>query len=114
MPPSSRSPQPAKAVLALRGITNAQIARDLGYTEHWVGRVLNGREKVSDEFVDRLGQYLGEDVSGLFVTDPENIVLEFVRKTTEASGVPLQLEEPGAVERVARALTRSQEADRAS
>jgi transcriptional regulator with XRE-family HTH domain len=104
MPPSARSPQPAKALLAVRDITNAQIASDLGYSVHWVGRVLNGHVHPSDEFAGRLADYLNLPVADLFVDDPDDVVISFVRRTTTTSGVPEGLSDVATAEKVAAIL----------
>ena len=44
------SPQPAKAILALRRRTNRSIAAATGKSVHYVGRVLNGWQAPSPEF----------------------------------------------------------------
>lgn len=104
MPPSSRSPQPAKAVLAFRDISLVRVAADLGVSKHWVGRVLNGRERPSADFRTRLAEYLELDADDLFVDDDGDVVLAFVKRTTKTSGVPLLVEDEGAAEKVAHAL----------
>lgn len=35
-------PQPAKAALAMRRVSNRAIARRLGVSDSWVSRILNG------------------------------------------------------------------------
>ena len=52
MPPSTRSPQPAKALLALRDIRQADLARAIGKSEHYVSRILNGRERPSTDLAE--------------------------------------------------------------
>src|SRR5438876_10606603 len=94
--PSTRTVQPAKALATLRGITNRQLARDLGYSAHWLGRVLLGHERPSPELSAKLAAYFGEAPDALFVTDDDadaRAVRELVLRTTEASGVPEKLED---------------------
>ncbi len=59
-------PQPAKAALALRRISNRQVAAILGCSEHWVGRVLNGYVPPPDTFKRSLSALLDEPVESLF------------------------------------------------
>lgn len=51
-------PQPAKAVLALRRISNRSVARQLGCSEAWVGRVVNGLAPPSARFRRELAALL--------------------------------------------------------
>ncbi len=39
-----------KDFIAQRGLTQVQVARDLGYSEEHLSRVINGRETLSDAF----------------------------------------------------------------
>jgi len=107
MPQSTRCPQPAKALLALRDIPQSRVAADLNLSAHWVGRVLNGRERPSEDFARRLSKYLDVPAADLF-SDDDSIVVEFVRRTRTASGVPQTLEDPGAAEQVAHLLRGAQ------
>jgi transcriptional regulator with XRE-family HTH domain len=59
-------PHPAKAVLALRRITNRAIAQHLGVSAHYVGRVLNGYVKPSARVRAGLAEYLQVPVAELF------------------------------------------------
>ena len=43
-------PQPAKAELVLRRLSNRALAQRLGVSEGWVGRVLNGRVPAPERF----------------------------------------------------------------
>ncbi len=104
MPPSTKGPQPIKAVLALRDIQQTQLARDLDCSQHYISRVCNGYINPSAELKARLAEYLDVPVSDLFVADPENLVIEFVRRTTADSHVPERLEDPSIVARVADVL----------
>ena len=104
MPPSSRSPQPAKALLALRDINQTAAARDLGCTPHCIGRVLNGRERPSDDFKARLAEYLDTPAVELFVDNLADVAIALVRRTTEASNVSEVVTDAGAVEQVVAIL----------
>src|SRR5262245_57545249 len=104
MPPSSRSPQPAKALLALRDLRQADVARSLDVSPHWLGRCLNGRERPSADIVRRLAELLGVPEPGLFVDDADDVVVQLVRRTAAASGVPERLEDVAAAEMVAAVL----------
>ena len=59
-------PQPAKAALALRRISNRKVAAILGCSEHWVGRVLNGYAPAPESFERALSELLDEPASSLF------------------------------------------------
>jgi transcriptional regulator with XRE-family HTH domain len=63
-------PQPALAVLRMRRLTNRQVARDLGYSAHWVGRVLNGHDDPAPPFRRALADYLGLPEIVLFHAGP--------------------------------------------
>ncbi len=52
-------PQPAKALLALRRISNRALARHVGASPGWVGRVLNGWVEPSPDFRRRTSEVLG-------------------------------------------------------
>lgn len=104
MPPSTRSPQPLKAVLAIRDIRSVDFAKQLGCSAHHVSQVANGRVRPSARFAARCSEFLGVPVEHLFVDDPDDVVLQFVRRTTSASGVPERLEDVTAVEHVAAIL----------
>jgi transcriptional regulator with XRE-family HTH domain len=102
------SPQPLKAIIALRGATNAAIARDLGVTAQYLGQCANGRERPSPEFTERLAQFLDVDPDALFLDEPgDAIVIEFVRRTRAASGVPERLDDPAVAAAIALALRSS-------
>lgn len=62
----SSTPQPAKAVLALRRISNRALAERVGVTDLWIGRVLNGRYRPSRELAERIAVVLDEPVEELF------------------------------------------------
>lgn len=60
-------PQPAKAHLALRrDLTQRELARRVGVSEAWVGRVLNGVEEASPELREAIARELGLPVEALF------------------------------------------------
>lgn len=71
--PHYRSPHPARAVLAMRGITNRALADALGYCEGWTCRVLRGRDAASPEFKRRLAAYLGEPADELFHPEDQDL-----------------------------------------
>jgi transcriptional regulator with XRE-family HTH domain len=63
----TRRPQPAKALLVLRSLTNRDIARLTGRSEQYVGRVLNGYMPPSQGFARDLAAVLDvRDTSTLF------------------------------------------------
>lgn len=59
-------PQPAKAHLAMRRVTNRRLARLYGSSDTYVSRVLNGYEPPSARFRSFLAELLGEPESALF------------------------------------------------
>jgi len=59
-------PQPAKGILALRRITNRELARHLGCTPEWVGRVLNGYVRPPDRLKAAVAELTGAPESELF------------------------------------------------
>lgn len=61
--------QPAKAVLAMRRITNRRIAAAYGATEHYVGRVMNGSQPPSSRFREFLAAFLDVPEDELFRPD---------------------------------------------
>ena len=63
-------PQPAKAFLALRRITNRQVAAYLGVTPDWVGRVLNGYARPPDRFRAAVAELTGVSEAQLFRIEP--------------------------------------------
>jgi hypothetical protein len=62
----TRNPQPARGVLAYRGIQLIEAAKAIGYNEQYFGRVLLGVYPASPEFRSRLAVYLGESEDSLF------------------------------------------------
>ena len=64
--PSPYLPQPAKAEIALRRLTNRAVAQRLGVSEEWVGRVLNGRVPAPERFRHDLAKLLGLPEERLF------------------------------------------------
>lgn len=62
-------PQPAKAVLALRRITNRRVAAAYGSSDHYVGRVLNGLQQPSPRFRAFLAAFLDAEEDELFRRD---------------------------------------------
>jgi transcriptional regulator with XRE-family HTH domain len=63
-------PQPAKGYLAVARITNTDLARRLGCSQTWVGRVLNGYNRPPARFRQVVGELLGKPEAELFL--PEN------------------------------------------
>jgi transcriptional regulator with XRE-family HTH domain len=64
--PTPYIPQPAKAELVLRRLTNRDIAQRLGVSEVWVGRVLNGRVPPPERFRRDLAELLNLPEERLF------------------------------------------------
>lgn len=101
---ATRTPQPAKAVLVLRGLEQAQVAQVVGVTSSWLGLVLNGKQKPSADLARRLADYLEVPVEDLFCHGGDDIVIQFVRRTTAASNVPELLADDATAEKVAQLL----------
>lgn len=59
-------PQPAKAVLALRRISQKCVAAQLGVSPIHLGRVLNGWSRPSARLAKELAELLGKPVEELF------------------------------------------------
>jgi transcriptional regulator with XRE-family HTH domain len=57
---------PAVGILAIRRITRRQVARELGFSEHYVGRALNGVERPSPRFRAALARLLALPETELF------------------------------------------------
>lgn len=96
--------QPAKGLAALRGITNADLAAELSVSAAYIGRVLNGQTKPSPELRSRIATILDAPERELFAEDPNEVIIGFVRRTTEASNVPECLEDPAVIAQVAGLL----------
>lgn len=61
--------QPAKAVLVARRLTITEAAEYAGVSPHWLSRVLNGYEPVSQELAGAIADFLDEPVQALFDFD---------------------------------------------
>lgn len=59
-------PQPLKAVLALRRISNRGLARAVGVTPAWLGKVINGHVPPSDDLVSKITAALDMPTEQLF------------------------------------------------
>lgn len=59
-------PQPAKAILAARGLSQREAARRLGCSHEWAWRVLNGWQPPSARFRQGLAELLQVEESELF------------------------------------------------
>ena len=59
-------PHPAKGELAVRRITNRQVAAAYGSSEHFVGRVLNGWQAPPSRFRALVAEMLDAPESDLF------------------------------------------------
>lgn len=64
-------PHPIKGFLAEHRITVRGLAQRLGRDEHHLGRVINGRYKVTPELAADIAAVLGEPVERLF--RPEDV-----------------------------------------
>jgi hypothetical protein len=61
---------PVVAVLAMRGIPNRKVARDLRRNAHHLGRVLNGYVPPSPKLRRALAAYLDLPEAALFYDEP--------------------------------------------
>jgi transcriptional regulator with XRE-family HTH domain len=62
--------QPAKIVLTARGTTHREVAAQIGRTPSYVGRVLNGQVRPSQQFRADLAAALDLPVDQLFTDAP--------------------------------------------
>jgi transcriptional regulator with XRE-family HTH domain len=102
--------QPAKAVLVSRRRTITEAAEHAEVSPHWLSRVLNGYEPVSERLAASVASFLGEPVDLLFDFDlgrrgrRENDATDahdLVARTTTAQGLPEQVTDPATLNRVA-------------
>jgi transcriptional regulator with XRE-family HTH domain len=73
-------PQPVKAVLAARRISVRGLARHLGLSPGWVGRVVNGWEPASAEFRQGVARLLDRPEHELFRRRPVERPVERVEQ----------------------------------
>jgi transcriptional regulator with XRE-family HTH domain len=59
-------PQPIKGVLVMRGVSQADVARQVGCSRKWVYLVVNGRVPAPDRFKHAVAGWLGLPVEALF------------------------------------------------
>jgi transcriptional regulator with XRE-family HTH domain len=59
-------PQPALGMTRGRRLTNRDLARQLGYSEDWIGRILLGHVPASRRFRAGLAELLDVDEARLF------------------------------------------------
>jgi transcriptional regulator with XRE-family HTH domain len=52
------SPHPAKGLLVMAGITQSDLARQIGKSEHWIWQVLNGLVPVPIELQEQIATLL--------------------------------------------------------
>jgi transcriptional regulator with XRE-family HTH domain len=62
-------PRPAKGYLAVARITNAEVARRLGCSPTWVGRVLNGYNRPPARLRRVVAELLGKSEAELFFAE---------------------------------------------
>lgn len=62
-------PHPARGHLAARRITIRAVAERINYSAHWTSRVLNGHERPTKTFQERLSRLLDVPASDLFHAD---------------------------------------------
>ena len=105
---ATKQPQPIKALLVLRGIRQDELAQAVDVSGTWLGRCVNGYSMPSEDLRGRLAEYLGVPATDLFVDDPDDVVVAFVRRTTEASNVPERVEDAATAERIAGVLRDAQ------
>ena len=104
MPPSTKGPQPIKAVLALRYIQQTQLARDPRLLAALHQPRCNGYINLLAELKARLAEYLDGPGVGLVRRGPREPRHRIRRRTTADSHVPERLEDPSIVARVADVL----------
>jgi transcriptional regulator with XRE-family HTH domain len=112
----SNHPEPhlVKGILAARGISNRQLAEQLGVSETYIGRILNGYVHpvpagVSKRVADLLGLpaedlfHSGEPSCGRPVT-VETDLAAFVEASRLAQGLPPRVTDPAMLAKVASIL----------
>ena len=106
--PDTPLPHPAKGVLAQRRITNRRVAETLGYSEHYVSRVLNGYMPPSPRFRRDVAGMLDVAESDLFRDEQvEAAATALIERTRVARGLPRVVEDPAIVGQVAAAVRSS-------
>ena len=108
------TPHPAKAILALRRITQRRVARALDVSHHYVGRCLNGHDKPSAKFKAGLAALLDMNVEELFHPDEPGSAMttEDIRAaarriataTAEAQGLPAEVTDEATLAAVASVI----------
>ena len=94
---------PLSIALAARDRTQDDLAKAVDCSPAWIGELVRGRGRPSRELAARISDVLDVDADDLF-GETTGIVVEFVRRTTSASGVPARLEDVAVADTVARAL----------
>jgi plasmid maintenance system antidote protein VapI len=56
--------------LERQGMSQAELARRLGYSAFYVNQVVRGKREVSDSFIGRFVQVFGPDEVAFFVKSP--------------------------------------------
>lgn len=60
------NPQPALGIVRGHRLTNRELARQTGYSEDWIGRILLGHVAAPARFRSGLAELLGVDEGELF------------------------------------------------
>lgn len=100
-------PYPVKALIVARGWTQKDVAEQVGVNQHTFGRIIGGSVEPWPALVQKLEELLGVPGDDLFRDtdgDPSSVVLEHVRRTTKASGVPVRLEDETTIANIAKLI----------
>ena len=65
-------PQPAKGIITMRRIGNAQLARQIGLSPQRTSRILNGYDNASERFMDACSQTLDMPIDELLRPEGRN------------------------------------------
>src|SRR5579871_305765 len=95
---------PIKAVLAARGITQTELARDLGFSQHFTNQVLNGRQPASPRFRRAAAEHLGVPETELFHLGDVERAVDTLLAQRAAQGLPPVVTNVAVLRRVAQVL----------
>ena len=80
------------------------MARRTERSGAWIGEVVSGRRRPSEDLAQKIAEVLDVPAEDLFARPEPDVVVSFVRRTTAASSVPERVDDPAAAEEVGRVL----------